>query len=140
MSNLLPTSNMGNTSLSPPTGLLRYTLHAIQKHPRRITSRDLLGISPDIIQLDSLNGNLIEAHGHIIQDGIWHLTHRHQQQWRTDLQALGQRDHSTTTPAIPPDNHHEMTLGPRTQAPNPNKKNKDHQASAPPITRLSHHP
>ena len=63
-----------------PTGLLRYTPHATHQHPRRITSRDLLDISPDIIQLDSLVGNLIEARGRILQDGIWNLTHRHQQQ------------------------------------------------------------
>ena len=29
-----------------PTGLLRYTPHATQQHPRRINSRDLLDISP----------------------------------------------------------------------------------------------
>jgi hypothetical protein len=53
-----------------PAGLLRYTPHSTQKHPRRITSRDLLDISPDIIQLDTLVGNLIDAHGRLLLDGI----------------------------------------------------------------------
>jgi hypothetical protein len=63
-----------------PAGLLRYTPHSTQQHPRRITSRDLLDISPDRIQLDTLVGNLIDAHGRLLLDGIWYLTQQHQLQ------------------------------------------------------------
>jgi hypothetical protein len=96
-----------------PTGLLRYTPHATQTHPRRISSRDLLDISPDIIQLDSLVGNLIEAHGRILQEGIWQISHKHQQQWHKDLQALGQMHQLSSA------DHHLTSTGPRTHAPKP---------------------
>jgi hypothetical protein len=85
-----------------PAGLLRYTPHFTHKHPRHITSRDLLDISPDIIQLDSLVGNLVDAYGRLLQDGIWYLTNQHQLQWQADLQALGKRIPLTAEPATSP--------------------------------------
>ena len=58
-------------------------------------------------------GNLIEAHGRILQEGIWQITHKHQQQWHNDLQALGQ------THQLPSTDHHPTSTGPRTHAPKP---------------------
>ena len=136
-----------------PAGLLRYTPHSTQKHPRRIASRDLLDISPDIIQLDTLVGNLIDAHGRLLLDGIWYLTQQHQLQWHTDLQILGRDALPTTEPSTPTTTltqhnsnsnptptDHATPPGPRTQAPKPrpnvtqpkNKPTKHPQAMTPP--------
>ena len=43
-------------------GSLRYNPHHTQQHPRRITSKDLIDISPDIYQLDTIANNLVEEH------------------------------------------------------------------------------
>ena len=59
-------------------GSLRYNPHHTQQHPRRITSKDLIDVRPDIHQLDTIASNLVEEHCKQIHEGIWILTHKHQ--------------------------------------------------------------
>ena len=83
-----------------------------RKKTRRITSKDLIDISPDIHQLDTIVSNLVEEHCKQIHEGIWILTHKHQQQWCADLIALGPRNTSSPLNAT-------ATLIPTQLAPKP---------------------